>query len=238
MVFDTQAPAAPYSLAGTWFMAGYKSVVFAVTARHVVRDCPVERLVLYPTNATAERLRISEWWPIADEEGDEDRADVFVASLEFRHLSRRARRSTRIIHLDPAGNAEWFTNRHTSMFFLCGYPIAINEADYDRSTAQTRQVLLAGNYVGPSITDGVHQLRVDNPLGVDFNGLSGSAVFAAPHELHQRTPPRFCGMALRGGAAASVVHFLESSVILQVLASAAARRLNRPTLARVEVKTG
>jgi hypothetical protein len=227
MVFQTGVRQAPFSLAGTWFMAGYRRTVFAVTARHVVRDHPANQLLLFPTDASTEVLRVSEWWNVADEENDQDRSDVFVASIDFAHLSKRTQGRSRLVHLDPDASTQWFEDRHTSMLFLCGYPSSINEADYEHSRAMTRQVLLAGSYTGPSITDGVHSLRLDNPLGLDFNGLSGAAVYSLRHELHGDSKPRFCGMAIRGGASAGVLHFLEASVILQVLGLAAARSQSR-----------
>ncbi len=192
-----------------------------VTARHVVRDWPVHRLLVFPSDRSKEGLRLSDWWNVEDGESEPDSSDILLVRAELANVPKYIRRSSHLLHLTPPSVSEWVNDRHSSTFFLFGYPTAVNEADYARSQIKTRQFFLHGTYVGPSVANGCHELLLKNPLDLaDFNGLSGSPVFCLRNEIAVPRQPTFCGMALRGTAGSSRVHFLEASIILLALQEA------------------
>lgn len=221
MVFETGIEGAAFSIIGTAFVVGFHRALFVVTARHVVRDLPVHRLVLYPSDRSKNGLRLSDCWYVEDDDNEPDSSDLFLVRAELTKVPKSIRRSSHLLHLTPPQVSDWFKDRHSATFFIFGYPMVVNEADYAKSQINTQQIFLHGTYVGPSMADRCHELLLKNPLGLpDFNGLSGSPVFCLRNEIAAPTQPTFCGMALRGGASSGRIHFLEASVILLALQEA------------------
>jgi hypothetical protein len=224
VMFHTGNAVAPFAIKGTAFFVGYGKTTFVVTARHVVRDFEPRKLLFYPTEKSTYPVRITHSWRIEDSANEPDSSDLFLARTNFEHLPRKVRAKTSLIHLDPPDTAEWSPNRADALFFLCGYPSDRNEADYETSQANIAQAFLQGRYVGPGGANGTHVLRVDNPLSIDFDGLSGSPVFSLQSEVGAAASTlRFCGMAIRGGATSSLIQFLEAEVILLALKEAVTR---------------
>ena len=224
VIFSTGIPEAPYSIKGSSFFAGYGGTTFVITVRHVVRDFPGNKLMFYPTEDAKVPVRIANSWRVVDDANDEDSSDLYIVQADFGHLRRRIRAKTRLLHLDKPGATAWFDERHVSLFFLCGYPSDRNDADYENSKVNIAQVLVHGSYDAMAMANGVHTLRVTNPLGLDFDGLSGSPVFSMRHELAAQAPLRFCGVAIRGSSASGLVQFLEAGVVLLALKEAIAQR--------------
>lgn len=229
VMFDTGNAQAPFAVKGSSFFVGFRNTMFVVTARHVVGNFEPHKLLFYPTSDTEHPVRITRWWRVEDSANDPDSSDLFLARTDFQHLPKRVQSDARLIHLDPPGAVAWFNERAESLFFLCGFPSDRNEADYEGAAANLGQVVLHGRYTGPGPAYGTHQLRIENPLGVDFDGLSGSPVYSLHTEFGAtRSSLRFCGMAIRGTARSSLLYFLEADVILLALneaveTSAAAR---------------
>jgi len=221
VVFETGIPDAPFSIAGTAFLVGFHRTFFVLTARHVVGDWPVQRLMVFPSDRSKQGLRLSEWWHVKDDENEPDSSDILLVRAEVRDIPKSIRRSSHLLHLTPPNVTEWFEDRHNSTFFIFGYPTAVNEADYARAQIKTQQFFLHGTYIGPSVAHGCHEVRLQNPLALaDFNGLSGSPVFSLRSEIAIPRQPTFCGMALRGSASSGRIHFLEASIILLALQEA------------------
>ncbi|MBW8365592.1 MAG: hypothetical protein K0M39_13680 [Rhizobium sp.] len=221
VVFETGIPSAPYSIAGTAFLVAFHRTLFVITARHVVRDHPVNRLRIFPSDRSIEGLRLSDWWHIEDPKNDPDSSDILLIRADLTNVPKSIRKSNHLLHLTPPSVSEWFDDRYISRFFLFGYPSATNEADYAHSKLQLQQFFLPGRYVGPSIAHNCHELLIENPLNLsDFNGLSGSPVFCLRNEIAISRQPTFCGMAIRGSARSQRAHFIEASTILLALQEA------------------
>jgi hypothetical protein len=220
VLFDTGLPDAPFAIKGSSFFVGYGRSVFVASARHVIRDFPAHKLIFYPTESSKYPVRVVSSWRVVDSANNADSSDLFLAKVDFTHLPRRVRARARIIHLDPPEATLWFDERHTSTFFLVGYPSERNAANYELSQVLIAQVLVQGRYDGPAEAQGVHQLRLQNPLGLDFDGLSGSPVFSMRHEVAAPAPLRFCGLAIRGSGASGLVRFLGSDVVRLALREA------------------
>ena len=222
MVFETGAPAAPFSVAGTGFLVRFRASLFVLTARHVVLDVPKERLAVI-MSASGERLSLRKRWDIHvdDVDADADGCDLLIFSADVSGLSSKARRSNFLLDLTSPDVANWFDDRDTATFFLFGYPKAVTGADYERTQVDKNQTLLHGTYIGPSVSDGCFELSVRNPLALrSFDGMSGSPVFSLSTTLWQSTQPTFCGMALRGTPGSERLHFLGSETILTAVEAA------------------
>lgn len=223
VMFATGAKVAPFSIAGTCFWIGYRRNIFVITARHVIRDWPPSKVLFYPPDGGGRPLSLLKSWNVVDTTLDNpSRPDLTLFHADYSDIPRPARKNARILMFDRPGIARWFEDRHCSSFFLCGYPHTMNEADYSASRALTAQVFLEGRYLAPSTENGVHQLTVANPLGIDFNGLSGAPVFSLRHEIAAPAVPKFCGLAIRGSASSAIIHFLEATPVFLALDEAVA----------------
>ncbi len=215
VVFETGIAEAPFSVAGTAFVVGFESLLYVLTARHVVRDWSKEQIAII-MSAAGERLALRTRWEIrfhtedAPSDENDDDSDLLIYRADLEGISPETRRSNHLLHLTPPNASSWFETRDESLFFLFGYPTHANGPDYEQSKVVKNQYLLHGQYVGPSITDGCFEIQVKNPLNLStFAGLSGSPVFSL-RTSGEPIQPTFCGMALRG------------TIILQHLARASA----------------
>jgi hypothetical protein len=218
MAFNTGVSAAPFSVAGTGFLVGYRRGVYLVSARHVVGKLEYSRVLIYPTEGAISPLRLTEGWTFQEEEEETDTSDIFVARVDAKNLGGPTKRRSRLLNIEPRQMSNWLPHRHTSMFFLGGYPKTDTYADYNSLQLKYRPYLLYGNYVGLGSIDGCHKLRLKNPHHISsFDGLSGSPVFSIPHAIGIAAQPTFCGMLIRGTASSGIVHFLEAALLLVAL---------------------
>jgi hypothetical protein len=200
---------------------GFGRGLYIVTARHVVGASPIERLLVFPADRSRTPLRFSEWWNLADDPNYPDLSDLLLIRAEIGAIPRKDRRRSHLLNLIPRKCSAWFEHRHSSKFFLFGYPRDHNWVDYEEQEIKTNQFLLPAQYRGDSISPGCHELAVENPLGLrDFSGLSGSPVCSLPFSIGAPASPHFCGIAVRGGVESGQVHFVPASVILSALKDA------------------
>jgi hypothetical protein len=219
IVFETGVIEAPFSVAGTGFVVGFRDALFVLTARHVVSDWPKEGIAII-MSSEGERLPLRARWEIKieNEEEKDDSSDLIIFRADLAGISALTRRSNHLLHLTPPGVTEWFDDRFSSTFFLFGYPVAVNEADYENSRVIQNQCFIHGSFVGPSISFGCYELSVKNPLTFKtFDGFSGSPIFSLCTNNRGSTQPTFCGMALRGTVGSGSVHFLGSETIVAAL---------------------
>jgi len=218
IAFDTQFPSAPFSVAGTGYLAGYKKDVFLVTARHVIGGLSFQRVLVYPTERTSSPLRLTAGWSFHSDGSDDDSSDIFIARTNPSALGGGTKRRSRVLNLNSKHSSAWATSRYSSMFFCAGYPKKDTYADYETQQIKYRPYLLYGNYLGTGADDGCHKLQLKNPHRLSsFDGLSGSPVFSIPHSIGLAAQPAFAGMLIRGTASSGLVHFIESELILSAL---------------------
>lgn len=214
VMFWTDSKDAPVSVGGTLFVAGLGPSLFLLTAKHVVRDCPVERLLLLPCEGAQTPFHVSRYWNVEDPDGDPDAADMFVMRTELATLPPEIRRTARVLDLNIERVWDWQPYRSDSTFFVFGFPKAFTTVDYYDECIDTSQAFLQGAYVGPSFTDGCHEILLQNPHNLEsFDGFSGSPVFCT----HNQTGTRFCGLAIRGSATEGRLHFIGAHLIMDIL---------------------
>ena len=152
-----------------------------------------------------------------------DSSDLVIMRLDTSRVPRAVRAATRLLHLTPEETTNWYEDRFSSKFFAVGYPKTHNFVDYASSTIKMGQVLLEGAYIGDGVADECHEGKFLNPLGItDFDGMSGSPVFSVRNVIGPAPTPRFCGLAIRGGAVGGQIHFLSANVIRLALDEAVA----------------
>jgi hypothetical protein len=222
VIFATDVAEYPFSIGGTAFLVGFGGNVFIITAKHVVRSYPPEKLVVYPSDKSNKHIRISNWWNVCEETGNTECSDIIICKADLGLISKKDRKNSYLLALSPPNSIEWFDSRFTATFFLCGYPHDTNEIDNETLQINTGQVLLPARYVGPSEAVGCYKLRAENPLNItNFNGLSGSPVFCIqtknPFTDDLAQKPKFCGMVLRGSPAEGFIHFIPAENIAEVL---------------------
>src|SRR5258707_1247122 len=84
-----------------------------------------------------------------------------------------------------------------------------------------RGAQLHGEYVGESVSDACGQMRVFAPAPVaHFSGFSGSPVLAVPKPETSDSKVTFRGIVIRGGAGASVLHFVDAAAVFKFFAKA------------------
>lgn len=213
LFLDSGIDEAPVGVYGTAFLVSYKGRVFLITAAHLVRGVQAGQVRFLVDEESVVRLPVYQGFGVPAAWSDID-AIVFPADLEDFDLGKSRARA---LHITPR-SCMWHERSHTSRFFLFGHPNDHVEIDYETGRARTGQTLIRGRYVGTSLGEGVHQLRVENPLKLeDFGGLSGSPVFCEEPRLASTAVARFCGMAISGSPASLTVRFLEAAVLCKMM---------------------
>ena len=82
VVFETGLAEFPLSTAGTAFLLSDRSRTFVVTAKHVLRGYPPERLRIYPSFDSEKFLRISEFYNVNAESPGEEIEDFIVLKID------------------------------------------------------------------------------------------------------------------------------------------------------------
>jgi len=149
VIFETGLPDFPYATVGSAFLLGYEARVFVLTAKHVVADHPLEKLLVFPSEHSRTPLYISNYHRIEAGYSGDDVEDFLVIEADIGSLTSEERKSSHLIHLTPTADA-WQELKSNAQFFLIGYPSPKSHVDYESSVIHTGQVLMVGRYVGPS----------------------------------------------------------------------------------------
>lgn len=217
LVFRTGIEGVPVSLGGTYFLLRYRDRLFAITARHVVKDALPAQLLLATSDDSWVPARILEQINPSDEISGA--LDLVIYDLDVRHFTAKHRRNSRAYNLLPT-ESDWSAARYQSHFFFFGYPLTHATVDYGSRTtrAESQQWFLQATYQGVSELPNCHKLGLLDTLGIsDLNGLSGSPVFACHRVIGMTARPLLAGIVLRGTAASGLVHFLEVQAVRTVL---------------------
>lgn len=220
LLIRTGIPEAPLSTWGTCFLAGYADRTFVITAAHLVGSNASTEILISPMEGSPIWLPLSNGYSLIGDV-DEDPSEYDVVAYEFfRHdLPDSVMENTRLLHLDSPETLNWMPTSYVTQFFLFGFPRERNEVDYDAQDVQISQTLLAGKYEGMSnFQRTIHSIVVENPTNLmEFAGFSGSPVLSLQQRIGSPSIVRFCGIAISGSPASGRVHFIETSVITDLL---------------------
>jgi hypothetical protein len=219
VIFETDIDDFPCSTVGTAFIVGFRQSVFILMPQHVVKDCPVEKVRIYPSWNHQYTFRYLDSWQIKTTPEDPDASDLLIIKADLSDIPLAERKDIQLIDLNSPDNVAWYDERHDSQFFLCGFPSAGSEGvNYSTLEIRTSQYFLEGVYVDVSLISCCHRIKVKNPLNLcHFGGLSGSPVFSHRCDNTVGTPSRFCGMVLRGTASSGYIHFLGVEFLMKAL---------------------
>jgi hypothetical protein len=216
VIFATGLKETPFSTAGTCILLGYHASAYVVTAQHVLRGWPIERLHICASDHSIRPLPLVQGYELPERKEDSDLADLAIIKIELAAAQARARRSGNLIRV-PDRPEDWFPHRASATFFFYGFPLG--PIVVDLPSISTTQYLLTGAYRGPSVDFGCFEISVENRLSLqDFNGMSGSPVFCLVGGL-QASQPILAGMVLRGTASSGRAHFLGFERIFEALRS-------------------
>jgi hypothetical protein len=219
VLFETELAEAPFATCGTAFLVGFGRSVYLITARHVVRDFPAERLHIRAADDSVDTIPFTRWF-VLPPNPDDDVSDLYLMRIDLANMPAADRKSATLLNLTTP-QRDWFASRGSAQFFLFGYPVTASDVNFDLGTVTTSQYFLSAHYVGPSIGQECHELCFANPLALtDLNGMSGSPVFCQISSLGVSGLPIFAGMALRGSVLSKRVHLLGSSRIIAALEAA------------------
>lgn len=219
VIFATGVAEAPCSTLGTAFLVKYRDSLYLLTAQHVLRDFPIDGLLIFGSDDSKQPLPLAKYF-LVPKHADDDMSDLAIIRVDNDCVSAD---QNHLLHpLDIASHDEdWFEDRHSAKFFFFGYPAVHNAVEYDPERITTGQSFLLATYVRTSTASLCHELLLDSPNNVeDLNGMSGSPVLSIPAQIEVPYHPRFCGMVLRGNASSGRVHFLDSSRIMDGLEAA------------------
>lgn len=218
--FHTDIPEAPVSTWGSCFLVGFRGRVFVVTAAHLIKNLDSSFVAVFPHSEATKALRLRNGFKW--QRGRMDEYDLIVYEVVLEYLSAEDRARSNVLRLDATEAIVWRANAFTSLFFFSGYPSELNDVDYDEGLINTQQVLMSGQYIGPSVAQPtIHQIKVRNPTKLRaFGGFSGSPVLALDSKLGDRNVISVAGMAIWGSSKSGMVHFIESAVILELLTMA------------------
>ena len=209
----------PIASIGTCFLVGYKRRVFALTAGHLVKNAPAQDILISPVDGQSDWLPLSNGYRFNEERlSTTDEYDAIAYEVLLDEVSDRNKKGANVLNLDALIQEDWRLNCYTSPMMLFGYPRERAIVDYDSITAKHSQFFLAGRYVESHRQPTLHILAVTNPLRLEsFAGLSGSPVFIQHGRIGSSEVVSFCGLAITGTATSGLVHFLEASVIVELL---------------------
>src|SRR6266849_8098898 len=132
-------------------MLGYHTSLCVITAQHVVRGWPVERLHIYPSDRAKRRLPLTRGYTLPIKDGDD--ADLAIIKVDVAAVRSRDSRSSNLIQI-PKVPAAWLPHRSSATFFCFGFPIGPMAVDYPALSLSSRQYMLTGTYLGPSVHSG------------------------------------------------------------------------------------
>ena len=201
-------------------MCGFGGRTYLLTAKHLVKAESIRNLFILPFQSASKPLSFDKHWPVqaVDENGIEDEgSDLMPLRIDTAWMTKTDRDQTNIIKFDT--ETDWFSTRHTSFFFLFGYPKDKNYVDYESRELVTAQQFIAGRYITRDEYSGyTHRLAIQHSIASDFQGLSGSPVMSFTSPGTNTVPGlKFCGMALRGGVESGIIHFLDARSIIGIL---------------------
>jgi hypothetical protein len=217
VLYETGNEDAPYSGCGTCFLVLHNKQTYIVTAKHVVNGNLGESLMVFPNRNTDLSIPINVQITIDNPDSfDTDYSDIVIYRIDHDQLHIEPGSVMRTVDFSKYDH-HWAARHRDSGYYMLGFPVEHRIVNYEEYLVSSTQHLLTGRYFGPSASQYCHEIEFVALNGVtDLNGLSGSPVFCAAKGGTPRAAT-FCGMLLRGGAAARRAVFVDAFVINAML---------------------
>lgn len=217
MMFENEFEGFDYSARGTAFLCFYRQQLYAVTARHVIKDYdagalrvmihPDERDFL-PHNAQVSLV------PVDPHESDY--TDLAILPIELTMFDQR-----RFRDWPPFELSEELVDSKPSLtgtMIFRGFPSDKSSIDFDIAKIKLQPVLLEGDRVGKAPMAHCHEMKLrDVSPCSTLDGFSGSPVFWISAQDPPRKEYRFAGVLIRGSYVSKRAYYVEAEVLMRVL---------------------
>lgn len=221
LVAETGIEDAPHAVWASSFLVGLDHRCFLLTTRHGLRPEGSLRplCVASPQGRLFELMDVF-YMPL--EEYEEDHFDIAVLELNIKNLSSNLGR-TPVFPLDR-GERDWMGLREVSSFKVLGFPVDHTYMDYECGEVVEGLVTLDAEYIGPTESKWIHQLKVPfcPPLS-SFSGFSGGPVLLISRKFGEPAAPVFAGLALQGSVESGIVRFVERARVEDLVRARIAR---------------
>jgi hypothetical protein len=207
----TDHEAFPYFWGGTCFLVRCVGRLWLLTAKHALKDKPLEKLCVPWNLETHDVLPLTRvFFPTSKDAEDDAFADLAlfaVAATRYppQHMS---------LNLATVNWVKRFSEvRAGDDVVFAGFPKESlqNEVDYAALRISRQRFLAKAKYLEPAESKYLHRAQVTEMGKVTtLNGMSGSPVFLRPAT---RAGWSFAGVLLRGSDA-GLAHFVEAGIIL------------------------
>jgi hypothetical protein len=104
----------------------------------------------------------------------------------------------------------------TPNLIVFGFPFERQEVDYEAPRVRARLVRIHGEYVGPTSSPWVHQLRMSRRVRFDPDGMSGGPVFYLGRSGSEYFLD-LAGVVIRGSEQSENLYFIEAQALLEGL---------------------
>lgn len=183
LVFETGLPEAPYSQAGTVFLAAKNGRVRVVTCRHALRPDRLSPICVFPADGVRRFLPLANVHYAPIEFVRDDYADIAMVDVDLRSIRHPSQGQAQALNLDLP-TPDWKSHCETSPFVVLGYPVDRSYIDYDDCHIHSERVALYGTYVAPTAERFIHSLVVEDVKELSsFRGFSGGPVFCLVREV-------------------------------------------------------
>ena len=225
MVFETGAPAAPYSTIGTAFYVGCGGRTFAVTARHTLRPDSLHPVCLFPADGSRRLLPLTNVFYVPAELEGEETLDLAIVEIDMDVAKSDSELGqTLLIDMELAVPVSRPPLSRSSLVVV-GYPAQLSSIDYEAEEIQNERFALRGQYVGVTSTHYLHEMRVLDEHRLDsFSGLSGAPVFGWHESDSDKGRVFLCGMAVQGTVTSGLIRFMDAEIVVQAIRAMIARR--------------
>ena len=215
----------PYTVGGTCFLLEYGRKMFAVTAKHVLKNLnykPKEvRVPPYVEDMTHFLPIFKSYANDIYETDGKDYADIIL--LEIARDKLHSGWKSRLKPYDYAMNSiAPLDFRGSSKLLIKGYPKQIleqNYADHDEKHMQFQALTITGNYLEESKdSEGCHLFKFDDLTDIvpSSDGMSGSPLFHV-FQKNKESVARLAGMYIRGDDEKNTGLFISEKIIKQML---------------------
>jgi hypothetical protein len=218
LVFETGAEEVQYATAGTIFLVAYMGDWYVCTTRHGLHAEAPPAICVFPNDLSRKIFTLGHVFFVSRQDEPEDFVDLAIIDIDPVCRADEELAATTPLDLSLLSVADWKNTISGKILLVAGYPKELSTIEHEGQLLRTDRVVLHGNYEGPSKLDHLHLMRVtDGHSLASFSGLSGGPVLAVPADPNEDSSPILCGMAIRGTAESSLVHFLPAEVLIHAI---------------------
>ena len=211
--FETHIDGFEHSMRGSCFIIRYKNRLYAVTARHVVANCPLKDICI-PYHIGSEYLfpmsdyYTPKWNDMPEGSSNEDFVIIEIPESEIEEDQFEPSSV-----YDLSRDAFYVSSSTDLKLIVAGFPTELNESNYEDMVLHQQRVLISANYIEPSFEFGLETFEFDTSGKLSsFDGLSGGPVFEVSNHGQQGVMGRLAGMIVMA-TISKTAHYIDIALI-------------------------